>query len=360
MKTQYRKPLSYLSRGLVVSSSFLGLLLSTASADQVLLKNGDRVTGSIVKKDGQNVTIKADLFGLVTVAWDQVESITADKPLTVVLQDGKTVQGTLATSGGKVAVAAANASLQVTPAEIATIRNADEQRAYERLLNPGWGELWTGTAGLGFAGTAGNAKTSTFTAGVTAARATNTDKTSIYFSMIKASALINGVSAGTAEAVRGGIAYNHDVSPRLFFNVFNDYEYDLFQNLDLRFVLGGGAGFHAWKTERSRLDLLAGADYNRSKFSTPLTRNSAEFYWGDEYALKLTGATSLVQNFRMFNDLSDTGIRRVNFDVGAVTKISSWLSWNVSLSDRYLSRPALGRKSNDFLYSTGVAITFAR
>ncbi len=349
-----------LSRALFVLAIFVCLLPAAVRADQVLLKNGDRITGSIVKKDGQSVTIKADLFGVVTVAWDQVESITADKPLTVVLQDGKTVQGTLATSAGMVAVAAAGAPVRVAPADIVTMRNADEQAAYERLLHPGWGQLWAGTAGIGFAGTSGNAKTSTFTGGVAAARATNTDRTSFYFNVIKASALVGGVNAGTAKAVRGGIGYAHNVSPRLFFNVFNDYEYDKFQNLDLRFVLGGGAGFHAWKTEKSSLDLLAGGAYNRSKFSTPLTRNSAEFYWGDDYGLKLTGATSLVQSFRMFNDLNDTGIRRVNFDIGAVTKLSTWLSWNVTLSNRYLSRPAPGRKSNDFLYSTGLALTFAK
>ena len=64
----------------------------------------------------------------------------------------------------------------------------------------------------------------------------------------------------------------------MFVNVFNDYEYDKFQNLDLRFLLGGGLGYHAIQNERSRLDLLAGLDYNRSSFSTPLIRNSAELY----------------------------------------------------------------------------------
>ena len=143
-------------------------------------------------------------------------------------------------------------------------------------------------------------------------------------------------------------------------NVFNDYEYDKFQNLDLRFVLGGGFGFHAIKTDRSRLDLLGGADFNRSSFSTPLTRKSAELYWGDEYNLKLTGTTSFVQSYRMFNDMSDTGSYRVNFDAGLSTKLSKWLTWNLSLSDRYLNHPAAGRKTNDFLYTTGLGITFAR
>ena len=193
-----------------------------------------------------------------------------------------------------------------------------------------------------------------------AARVTRTDKTSLYFNAIKASAFAGGVNTDTAQAIRGGVAYDHNVSPRMFATVFNDYEYDRFQNLDLRFVLGGGVGFHAVKTESSQLDLLAGIDFNHSKFSTPLTRNSGEFYWGDDYTLKVTGATSLVQSYRMFDGLTNTGTYRVNFDVGASTKISKWLIWNLSLSDRYLNHPAPGRKTNDFLYTTGIGLTFAR
>ena len=341
-------------------SLLICLSLPAAWADQVTLKNGDRVTGNIIKKDDKNLTIKTDQLGVVVVPWDQVTSVIAEKPLNIVLRDGRTLQGTLTATDGKVEVTTSQTKVGAAASDISTIRNDAEQIAYERLLHPGWGNLWTGTGTIGFAGTAGNSKTSTFTIGLNASRVTNTDKTSIYFSAIKASALVNGENADTAQAVRGGIGYDHNVNPRLFVNVFNDYEYDRFQNLDLRFVIGGGMGFHAVKTDRSRLDLLAGAAYNRSSFSTPLTRNSAELYWGDEYSLKLGAATTLTQSYRMFNNLTETGAYRINFDLGLGTKILKWLTWNVSVSDRYLSDPAPGRKTNDFLYTTGVGITFAR
>src|SRR5271169_4757484 len=51
---------------------FMLLIACTAWADQVTLKNGDRVTGSIVKKDGNNLTVKSDLMGVVTIPWDQI------------------------------------------------------------------------------------------------------------------------------------------------------------------------------------------------------------------------------------------------------------------------------------------------
>lgn len=344
----------------IVSWACLSLLSSTAWADQLVMKNGDRVTGSIIKQDGKTITIKTQLFGLVTAAWDQVASIQSEQPVNVVLKNGKSVTGNLSTSEGTIDISSGNTKVEAAPAEVAAMRNADEQKAYERLLKPGLLQLWAGGASVGWAGTNGNAKTLTFTSALDAARVTNTDKTSIYFNLIKASALVNGVSASTAQAVRGGVAYDHNVSHRIFAEVFNDYEYDRFQNLDLRFVLGGGVGFHAVKTERAFLDLLGGADFDRATFSTPLTKDSAEAFWGDEYTLKLSGASSLIQSFRMFDDLRYTGTYRINFDGSLSSRLKKWMTWNVTLSDRYLSKPVPGRKTNDWLYSTGLGFTFGK
>lgn len=349
------------NKGLITGLAVLAGLCSTAAwADQVIMKNGDRVTGSVIKQDGKSITIKTDNFGTVTAPWDQVASIQSDQPLSVVLKDGKTLQGTLATAAGKVEVTTPSAKVEVTPAEVTAIRNADEQKAYERLLRPGLLELWSGGGSGGLAGANGNAQTLTFTTAFTAARVTNKDKISLYFNAIKASALVGGKNADTAHAVRGGIGYDRNVSARLFVNTFNDYEYDRFQDLDLRFVIGGGLGFQVVKGERGALSLVGGIDYNHSSFSTPLTRSSAEAYWGDNYSLKLTGVSSLIQSFRMFNGLSDTGARRMNFDVGLSTRLKKRLTWNLSLSDRYLSNPAPGRKTNDWLYTTALGLTFGK
>jgi hypothetical protein len=50
----------------------------------------------------------------------------------------------------------------------------------------------------------------------------------------------------------------------------------------------------------------------------------------------------------------------MNFDIGANTRLLEWLTWNVALSDRYLSNPVRGRNKNDLLYTTGIGVTFSR
>jgi hypothetical protein len=228
------------------------------------------------------------------------------------------------------------------------------------MLHPGWGQLWVATGSLGLAGTAGNAKTRTLTTDFTASRVTHTDKTTLTFNTITASALVNGDTAQTAKAIRGGIAYDHNVSPRLFVTSFNNNEYDKFQNLDLRFVLGGGFGVHALQTERGRLDISGGGDFNHERFGNGINRKSGEFFWGDDYTFRISRMVALVQGYRMFNNLSNTGEYRVTFDLSVATKLTRWLNWTVTSGDRFLTNPVLGRKRNDFVYTTGVGVTLAR
>jgi hypothetical protein len=329
-------------------------------ADQITLKNGDRVTGSIVKKDGATLTIASVHFGTITLPWDQVDMLTTDIPA-YIQAGGNTEVATLRASGGQVEIAPTTGGTRsVAIGDVATIRNNAEQAAYDRMLAPALTDLWAGAANLGWAGTAGNAETKTFTFGANAARATRTDKASVYASAVSASALVGGTNASTARAVRGGWAYQRNITPRIFGNLFNDYEYDRFQSLDLRFVFGGGAGYHAIIRERTKLDLLAGLNYNRERFSTPLTRNSAEVSWGDELNHKLNRIVTVTQSYRMFNSLTDTPDFRVNFDLGAAARLAEWLTWNVTVSDRYLNNPVAGRRRNDVLYSTGLGLTFGR
>lgn len=334
------------------------------AADQVVLKDGDRVTGSIVKKDGQTVTVQSKNFGLVTLKWDDIATVKTEQELNVVLAGEKVVKGRLAGADGRVAIEGTGVRQTAESGAVVALRNDAEEKAYQRLLKPGLLDLWTITGSLNIAGTKGNARTSTLTTPISFARASRTSLTTAYFNSIRSAATVDGVDAQTARAVRGGWGYSRNLTQRVLANAFNDYEYDKFQSLDLRVVLGGGLGYQAWKSEEGRLALVGGAAWNREKFSptgrAEFTRNSAEAYWGDDFSYKLSGRTNLTQAFRMFNNMSQSGQYRMNFDVGATTQLSRWLVWNVAVSDRYLSNPVAGRKKNDLLYTTGLGFTFAR
>lgn len=336
------------------------LIASTLFADQVVLKNGDTITGNIVKKDGSKLTIKSEFLGEVTMPWAAVQSVRSDEPLTVELPGNQRVVGRVSTQGDTVQVQTATETRTALLGEIGAVRNPAEQRAWERLQDPGILELWSGYFDVGLALARGNARTDTWTMNFNAARVTPHDKLTVNFNQIYGTARIENVTAAIARAVRGGWSYNRDITPRFFVATFNQYDHDRFQKLDLRFVLGGGFGVNAIKNPRTTLSFTGAANYSRENFTEGIHRNSAEGNFGNDFSYKVTSITSLTQSFRIFPNLTNQGEYRVNFDLGAVTALKKWLGWQVSASNRYLSNPVLGRQRNDLLLSTGLRVSFAK
>jgi hypothetical protein len=339
----------------------MALLVATyATADVIVLKNGDRITAALVKKDGDRLTARSEFLGDINLPWSAVASIEVEEPVYVELMDGQKLNGTLDTESGEVRVATPVRQIRTSLPQILAIRNGDEQRKFERLFAPSWFELWAGYFDIGFALARGNARTNTFSTAFEMIRPTRTDKTRVYLNQIYSTATVDGIASATADAVRAGWAYNHDISGRTFFSFFNDYENNNFQNLDLRFVAGGGLGVHLIKSDRTILDVLGGASYNRENFSRELARNSGEAYWGDDFRHAFNSTTSVTQSFRMFNNVTDAGAYRMNFDVGTATALRRWLSFHITGSDRFLSNPVFGRQRNDILLTTGFRVSFAR
>jgi putative salt-induced outer membrane protein len=355
----------------VLSGVVLCWLAVSARADQVTLKNGDRLTGAIVKSDAKTMLIKTELAGDVNVQWDAVTSIVSSQPLHLALKDGQIVVGTVTTADGKLDVATKETGEVVAPKEaVVAVRNDDEEKAYDaeidRQRNPHLTDFWSGILDTGLSVTRGNSATLAYNLSAKAARVTTRDKISVYSTAVYASDDTTPPNRTTAHAIRGGIRGDFDVSEHLFVFGFTDFEYDQFQDLDLRNVLGGGLGYHVIKTKNTTFDVFGGGDYEQEYFSasaafpTGLTRKTGEVVMGEELDTKLNNRTVLSEKFSLFPNVTNTGSYRFQFDATAATKLKAWLSWQVTYSDRYLSNPLPGLKKNDVLLSTGLRLTFGK
>ena len=341
------------------------LLIPALLADQITLKNGDRLSGSILKYDGKNLLLKSDLAGEVTIPWENVTAVMSTQPLSITLKDGQRIVGIVTTDGSKFQVATKDTgSVTAGRESVEYIRSEPEQKSYdteiERYKNPRLIDLWAGTFDLGFALTQGNTDTKTFTLGANAVRATSRDKITVNYTEIYSSSNASGKNLTTANAKRGGIAYNLDVAPKIFVFGLVSLENDQFQSLDLRFAPAGGAGYHAIKTPNTTLDLSLGAGLNNEYFKGGVSHSYAEVLVGEELSHKFTKTFSLHENLVFFPNVSSGGNYRMNFDIAAVAAIKKWMSFQLSASDRYLSNPLPGRKTNDILFTTGLRFTFAK
>lgn len=346
-------------RSLYLSIILLAVFTSGALADQVVLKNGDRMTGQVIRFDGKNLVLKTEFAGEVNIQWLAIQQITSDQALHVQSSSGKTVVGAITTNDGKINIGTKTGETVEVPIEnIVLIRNEAEQSAYEQSLNPGFRENWDAGATVSFALTRGNSQSKNLALAFNANRKTLHDKLSLYTNSVYATNDAPGaVPSTTANAQQGGIRYDHDITPRLFGFVGADFQADSLQTLDLRSVFGGGLGFHAIKRDSTTLDLLAGVNYTHEKYAA-FTRNFAAATLGDEFMHKLYGSTVLTQSLYFYPDFNNTGEYRTTFNFGTLTKLSKWLGWQNAFGDIYVSNPPSGKKKNDILFTTGLNISF--
>lgn len=325
-------------------------------AEQVTLKNGDRLTGSILSMDGKKLVIKTTYAGEVSIDWGEVSQFSSDKPLVVTKTDKQMVSGTVSSEGPDVLIATTQGPQKLPLTDVTAMRSPADQAAYEKSLHPGMLEGWTGGGSFGFALARGNSETTNLALGFDAARKTSNDKwvidaASIYSTDAK-------TSTTTANSFQGLIRYDRNITKRLFaFGAFGG-GYDALQNLNYRLTPLGGLGFHAIATDRTVLDLLGGFGYTRESYTTGETNNLFTASLGDEFAYKITKSTSIVQNLYYLPALNDTSIYRVNFNFGIATKLNGWLTSNLNFNDRYNSAPVLGNKNNDVLFTAGLGFTF--
>ncbi len=81
---------------------------------------------------------------------------------------------------------------------------------------------------------------------------------------------------------------------------------------------------------------------------------------GEDFLHNFSKTTSIQQKIRFYPNVSNSGNYRMNFDTTFATAVAKWFSLQFTVSDRYLSNPVPGRKTNDVLYSAGVRLSFAQ
>jgi len=354
-------------------TAFLGLSL-VSFADQITLKNGDRLTGTVVKGDGKTLVVHTEAAGDITIQFSAIQDIKTDQELHVSLKDGKTAVGPVTTTEGKIEVATKASGMVEVPKEgVTLIRNDAEQAAYDKSLHPGLMHGWTGGANVGFSVARGNSQTENLAVAFNAVHATLNDKITLYASSIDTKNDLATPST-VANLETGGLRYDRNVNPRLFAFGGADFMSNALQDLDLRAVYSGGFGFHAIKSDRTVLNILGGINYTHETYSngapvTPptipttyqsygVTNRFAALTLGEELNQKLGKSTVVTQNLYFYPNLQQTGEYRGTFNLGTVTKISKWLGWQNQFVDIYVSNPN-GAKKNDVLFTTGLNFSFA-
>ena len=342
-------------------SSFILLLtialtsVSNIFADQITLKNGDRLTGKIIKQDSDTIILQTDLAGLITVSKTNVEKIL----LETLAQDTKKEATPIEKSetqgkGGNDAITGDAKTVAATDKEgDASINPAAKNKALS------FTEGWDGAANVGFSMTTGNTKNTTFTAGVRAEKSSDSDKWTTYMNSLWNRNRVGLVNVTTSNAVWGGVRYDRNITKKLFVFGSYDFERDQPQLVNFRSVVGSGLGYHAIKNDRTELDFFGGAAWNKTWYIGPNT-STAEALVGNTLKHKFNDRLKFQQGFTLYPNLTNGGDYRFLFDSTLSADITSRIGWFTTIANRYNSTPRFGAEKNDFLFATGLKVGFGK
>jgi putative salt-induced outer membrane protein YdiY len=335
--------------------SFISLL---ATAEQVALKNGDRLTGTVLSMDGKKLLLKTTYAGDISIEMASVESFSSAQPMVVTRTDNKTVTGTVMVEDSDYVVTTASGPQVFARSESVVMRSSADQAAYEKSLHPSMLQGWKGGGNFGLAFARGNSQSTNLALGFDAQRKNTSDAWTLSAASIYSTD--DHLSVATANSLQAMIRYDRNLNKWLF--IFGTFAggYDDLQNLNYRILPGGGLGLHAIATPRTTLDLLAGMGYTRESYSTGLVRNLTSGTFGNEFSFKLSSRSTLMQNLYYLPSFNETSNYRIVGNIGISTKLNGWMTANLLFNDRYNSQPVLGNKKNDVLFTSGLGFTFGK
>jgi len=329
-------------------------------ADTLVLKNGDRLTGTAVKLEGGKLTFKTAYADAIAIAWDQVANLKVDKPLVLPEDKGNLNVISIERTDSGLVITTASGNSTMDAKAVTVLRTSADQAAYEASLRPGWGHAWTVAANASLALAKGNSDTETFGAGFTAIRATATDKTLLNFNTLYGRDNKAGITS--ANTTGGGLRYDHNLNPKLFAFGSGDFLTNGLQDLDFRSTLSGGFGWHALKGKTQTLDLMGGVAWTHENYSavtstdpaTPASTNSfAALNFGEQYTWKINPSSVLTEQANFFPDMNNLGQIQFNVNSSFSTKIAKVFSWVTTFTDNYTSFPPAGTLNNDLTLTTG-------
>ena len=332
---------------IILTVLFVVLAWGQASADEVWLKNGDRLTGKVVSLDAGTLVFKTSYAGDLSIKWEEVVNLKTDEPIKVVLGDETTAQGPVSPGdSGKVKVKAE----QVTEPDTVDLANV-------KTINPKPPMRTTARVNVGASFTSGNTDTQDIYAdGEFIAR---TDQNRYTIGGLYKSSEDDNVQ--TEDKKLGYMKYDHFFTKKWYGYANTTAEQDEFKDLDLRYTLGIGSGYQFLESERTNLSFELGLSYVNEDYIVAQDNSFVAGRWGLrfdhfilpkslQYFLYHTGLQSIEDSEDLIL-FTSTGFRIPFYKNLNVTAQMNW---------EYDKSPSPGREKSDYAYILTLGYLWAK
>lgn len=333
-------------RAMLVFSA-LFLLSFGVMADEVRLKNGDVITGTVIKKETSKLIFNTSYAGDISIAWSEIVQLNTQAPAQIFLADETILTGVIE------AIEPGQARIRIAHSDQQTDISLNELT----YINPspvvsGIGVVWSGNINLGGALTQGNTDTSLLRAdGETIARAKNNRST---FGGVVNRAKSNNVD--TEYNSRGYAKYDKFLTKKWYLYTNLTLENDRFRDINLRSTTGGGSGYQIYEQDDLNLAIEGGINYIKVDYDVARDESYASGRWALRYDQKpLSGDVQFFHQHEILFGLEKTANTLVFTKTGLRVPIAKNLNASTQVNFDYNSKPAEDRKKMDktLLFSLG-------
>lgn len=318
----------------------------TASADEVLLKNGDRLTGKVTKVQGGKVYLESKSLGKVTLRVAEVEKATLDTPMVFSLKDGSRVEARVLTAEAPKARSGPAEGLAIGFVEL-----KDE--------GDGVGKL-NGTLTASYSGVVSNTETQHLRADAklwTRFEGGRLDFDGYYqYATEKKKDQDRSITENRWEL---GAQYSRDLSNQMYVYGNARYSRDPIRELDRRFIAGAGLGKNFVHNETTTFSGQVGAAYVNEKYlDGSEDRDYVTFAVSYDLTHKLSDNVMFYHDLTWLPALRDQDGTIIYTSAGVQFKLSEAWSLDARVRLDYHSKPAAGVRKDVYHYLVGIAYRF--
>jgi putative salt-induced outer membrane protein YdiY len=312
-------------------------LSAGAVADEVILNNGDRVTGDITRVDAEKITIEKTAFGTVTAARKDVKSYTTTQP---------------ATASSTTQAATTRATQPATTMAVAPPPPVPPVAAQPKR--------WSGSVVATGLITRGNANTETYKLNADAVRKGDNNIFTLAggYAFGQQKSRDTGDTNATIDNWFGLTRFDHLFSERLYEYALLKVEGDRIADLDVRASPGVGVGYRWIISPETNFSTEIGLTWVYEQYSTDGSNENFAVRMAYHFDKKLNDKVSFVHNVEWLPNISDPSDYILNADAGLRALLTAAIFTELKVEWRRDSTPAPRAEKNDLRYTIGVGFKF--
>ena len=339
-------------RTLIVLSCLV-MFAQSSNADEVIFKNGDRLTGKIVHLVDGKLVFKSSVAGDVTVNLSDIQTLSSNEAIEVNLKDNTDFKQKVLSAGpGRFSVEGTEA-LKAQEFAVADIISINPP------IKPA--PKWTGNIAAGLTSTHGNTKTETVSASANMTKRTEKDRTQISADYAKGEQedRVTGADETIEDWWRAKGKYDYFFRKKFYGYLDARYERDAVALLDRRMIVGLGGGYQWIESADMNFSTELGLASLYEKFDNQTDSNSElSTQLGYNFDKKLTKNTKFTHELTYYPSIDKFSDYFLTSSAGIRTDFSSSFFANFKTIFNYDRTPAVGAHKTDVKYFVGLGYSF--